>query len=45
MPQSKANPPFSLETLLPKIVLAPTTVAMVVCMYGFMLWTGALSLT
>ena len=36
---------FSLETWLPKIVLAPTTVAMIVCMYGFILWTGALSFT
>ncbi len=36
---------FSLEKLLPKIVLAPTTLAMVVCMYGFILWTGALSFT
>ena len=35
----------SLENLLPKIVLAPTTVAMVVCMYGFMIWTAGLSMT
>jgi glucose/mannose transport system permease protein len=34
-----------LEMWLPKIILAPTTVAMVVCMYGFILWTGALSFT
>lgn len=34
-----------LEKLLPKLVLAPTTLAMLVCMYGFMVWTGALSLT
>ena len=34
-----------LEYWLPKLVLAPTTAAMVVCMYGFMLWTGALSFT
>ena len=33
------------EIWLPKIILAPTTVAMVVCMYGFILWTGALSFT
>jgi len=33
------------EMWLPKIILAPTTVAMVVCMYGFILWTGALSFT
>lgn len=36
---------FSLERLLPKIVLAPTTLVMIVCMYGFILWTGALSFT
>ena len=34
-----------LEAWLPKIILAPTTLAMVVCMYGFILWTGALSFT
>jgi len=36
---------YSFENLLPKIVLAPTTVAMVVCMYGFMFWTAGLSMT
>lgn len=36
---------MSLERWLPKVVLAPTTLAMVVCMYGFILWTGALSFT
>ncbi len=34
-----------LEKNLPKIVLAPTAVAMLVCMYGFIIWTGLLSLT
>ena len=34
-----------LEKNLPKIVLAPTTIAMIVCMYGFIAWTGLLSLT
>ncbi len=34
-----------LEKNLPKIVLAPTTIVMVVCMYGFIAWTGLLSLT
>lgn len=42
---SQRRPSGSLERLLPKIVLAPTTLAMVVCMYGFILWTGALSFT
>lgn len=34
-----------LENWLPRIVLAPTTAVMLVCMYGFMAWTAALSLT
>ena len=34
-----------LESWLPKIILAPTTAAMLVCMYGFMIWTAALSMT
>ena len=36
---------YSLNNVLPKLVLAPTTAAMVVCIYGFLFWTGALSLT
>jgi len=40
------NPVFNfLEKNLPKIVLAPTTIVMIVCMYGFIAWTGLLSLT
>ena len=40
------NPVFNfLEKNLPKIVLAPTTIVMIVCMYGFIVWTGLLSLT
>ena len=34
-----------LEKNIPKIVIAPTTLAMIVCMYGFILWTGLLSFT
>ena len=34
-----------LEKNLPKIVLAPTTIVMIVCMYRFIVWTGLLSLT
>ena len=34
-----------LEKNLPKIVLAPTTIVMIVWMYGFIAWTGLLSLT
>lgn len=45
MSVSKAKRPMTLESLLPKIVLAPTTAAMLICMYGFMIWTGALSFT
>ena len=33
------------EKNLPKIVLAPTTIVMIVCMYGFIVWTGLISLT
>jgi len=40
------NPVFNfLEKNLPKMVLAPTTIVMIVCMYGFIAWTGLLSLT
>ena len=35
----------SVENLLPRIVLAPTTAVMIVCMYGFMIWTAGLSMT
>jgi len=35
----------TIEALLPKIVLAPTFVAVVVFVYGFILWTALLSLT
>ena len=45
MPSTNSSIASRIETWLPKLVLAPTTVAMVVCMYGFILWTGALSLT
>ncbi len=45
MSVSKAKKPMTLESILPKIVLAPTTAVMLVCMYGFMIWTGALSFT
>lgn len=34
-----------LQHWLPKIVLAPTLVITVVCIYGYIIWTGALSLT
>ncbi|MGP4845823.1 carbohydrate ABC transporter permease [Marinobacter sp. 1Y8] len=34
-----------LERLLPKLALAPTAVLTLVGIYGFMIWTGALSLT
>ena len=35
----------SVENLLPRIVLAPTTAVVIVCMYGFMIWTAGLSMT
>ena len=34
-----------LEANLPKLVLAPTAIAMLVCMYGFIGWTAGLSFT
>ncbi|MDR6236502.1 carbohydrate ABC transporter permease [Pseudomonas oryzihabitans] len=37
--------PDRLQRLLPKLVLAPTAVAMVVCLYGYMLWTAVISFT
>ena len=30
---------------LPKLVLTPTLLVVLVCMYGYILWTGLLSLT
>ncbi|MGO2508292.1 MAG: carbohydrate ABC transporter permease [Vibrio hibernica] len=43
----KPKPKFldRLQYLLPKIVLAPTLLITVVCIYGYIIWTGALSLT
>lgn len=37
--------PDRLQKWLPKLVLAPTAVAMIVCLYGYMLWTAVISLT
>ncbi len=37
--------PDRLQRLLPKLVLAPTAIAMVVCLYGYMLWTAVISFT
>lgn len=34
-----------LETLLPKVVLAPTALSMLIFVYGFIFWTGWISLT
>ncbi|HJL65933.1 MAG: sugar ABC transporter permease [Arenicellales bacterium] len=35
----------ALQQLLPKLVLAPTTLILVVCVYGFIGWTALLSFT
>ena len=47
--QTKITPKKGLfdyiENLLPKIVLAPTFVAVLVFVYGFILWTAVISLT
>lgn len=36
---------FSLADWIPKIVMAPTVVVTIVCMYGYMIWTAVLSMT
>lgn len=43
----KVTPTFAdrLQTWLPKIVLSPTIIVAVVFIYGFVIWTGVLSLT
>ncbi|TBR41610.1 sugar ABC transporter permease [Marinomonas agarivorans] len=42
---TKNAPRFTLADWLPKLVMAPTVVVTLVCMYGYMIWTGVLSLT
>jgi glucose/mannose transport system permease protein len=36
---------FSLADLVPKLVMAPTIVVTLICMYGYMIWTAVLSMT
>ena len=36
---------FTLADWIPKIVMAPTVVVTIVCMYGYMIWTAVLSMT
>lgn len=36
---------FSLSDWLPKLVMAPTAVVALVCIYGYMIWTAVLSFT
>jgi len=36
---------FSLAGLIPKLVMAPTIVVTLICMYGYMIWTAVLSMT
>ena len=48
--ESKATPlaqakSFSLADLVPKLVMAPTIVVTLICMYGYMIWTAVLSMT
>ena len=48
--ESKATSPaqaksFSLADLIPKLVMAPTIVVTLICMYGYMIWTAVLSMT
>lgn len=43
----RTGPSFAdrLQTWLPKLVLAPTAVLILVCFYGFIIWTGVISMT
>ncbi|MEF1187456.1 sugar ABC transporter permease, partial [Vibrio sinaloensis] len=45
--KSAPKPSFAdrLQRWLPKIVLAPTMLVTVVCIYGYIFWTAALSMT
>ena len=48
--ESKAPPraqakSFSLADIIPKLVMAPTIVVTLICMYGYMIWTAVLSMT
>ncbi|MBM7036370.1 carbohydrate ABC transporter permease [Vibrio ulleungensis] len=47
MTSSKQSPSIMdrLQSVLPKLVLAPSMVLTVVCIYGFIFWTGLLSVT
>ncbi|ORT49313.1 ABC transporter permease [Vibrio sp. qd031] len=47
MTSSKQRPSIMdrLQSVLPKLVLAPSMVLTVVCIYGFIFWTGLLSVT
>ncbi len=36
---------FNLVNWIPKIVMAPTMIVTLICMYGYMVWTAILSMT
>ena len=42
---TKKSKRFDLADLIPKIVMAPTVLITLVCMYGYMIWTAVLSMT
>lgn len=42
---TKDSSRFSLADWIPKLVMAPTVVVTLVCMYGYMIWTAVLSMT
>ncbi|MGB3384460.1 MAG: sugar ABC transporter permease [Marinomonas sp.] len=43
--QSGRSARFSLADWMPKIVLAPTMIIAIVCIYGYMIWSAVLSFT
>ncbi|GGK06982.1 carbohydrate ABC transporter permease [Pseudomonas matsuisoli] len=44
-PASRTGMPDRLQRLLPRLVLAPTAVITLVCLYGYMIWTAVISFT
>jgi glucose/mannose transport system permease protein len=44
-PKTLSKNRFKLENLLPKLVLAPTTLAVLIFVYGFIFWTAWISFT
>ncbi|TDO97562.1 carbohydrate ABC transporter permease [Marinomonas balearica] len=45
MTQSRRPARLSLADWMPKLVMAPTVITTIVCIYGYMIWTAVLSFT